>query len=259
MEQYNSIVNTLSLTLGAAWASGINLYAAILVLGLLGVTGNIVLPEQLHVLQNPVVIGAAGLMYLVEFFADKMPGVDTGWDTIHTFIRIPVGALLAAGAVGDVNPGMAVAAGILGGGLAAGSHALKAGSRVLINASPEPFTNWAASIFEDIAVVTGLWAALYHPWYFIVFLFLFILLLIWILPKLWRGIKKIFSLIRRFFSSGKTTGIDDEQTALNPAHAPDGAKNHIEARIKKLDGLRENGLITEKEYQEKRQELLKSI
>jgi hypothetical protein len=259
MEQYNSIVDTLSLTLGAAWASGINLYAAILVLGLLGVTGNIVLPEQLHVLQNPVVIGAAGLMYLVEFFADKMPGVDTGWDTIHTFIRIPVGALLAAGAVGDVNPGMAVAAGILGGGLAAGSHALKAGSRVLINASPEPFTNWAASIFEDIAVVTGLWAALYHPWYFIVFLFLFILLLIWILPKLWRGIKKIFSLIRRFFGSGKTTGIDDEQTALNPAHAPDGAENHIEARIKKLDGLLQNGLISEKEYQEKRQELLKSI
>src|SRR4030042_1945565 len=128
MEQYSNIVNTLGLTLGAAWASGINLYAAILCLGLLGVTGNIALPEQLHVLQNPIVIGAAGIMYLVEFFADKMPGVDTGWDTIHTFVRIPAGALLAAGAVGDVNPGVAVAAGILGGGLAAGSHALKAGS-----------------------------------------------------------------------------------------------------------------------------------
>lgn len=258
MEQYYSVVNTLSLTLGAAWASGINLYAAILVLGLLGTTGNIVLPEQLHVLQNPLVIGAAGLMYLVEFFADKMPGVDTGWDTIHTFIRIPAGALLAAGAVGDVNPGIAVAAGILGGGLAAGSHALKAGSRVLINTSPEPFTNWMASIVEDIAVVGGLWTALYHPWYFVGFMLLFILLLVWVLPKLWRGIKKIFTLIGRFFGFGKNTRIGDEQTALNPGNSSDGTES-IEARIKQLDGLLQKGLITEKEYQDKRQELLKSI
>jgi len=120
MEQLDQIVNTISLTMGVAWASGINLYAAILVLGLLGITENIVLPDHLQILMNPLVIGAAGLMYIVEFIADKMPGVDTGWDTLHTFIRIPAGVLMAAGAVGDVNPALAVAAGILGGGLAAG-------------------------------------------------------------------------------------------------------------------------------------------
>jgi hypothetical protein len=201
MEHYTELIGIISLALGAAWASGINLYAALLVLGLLGVTDNIVLPENLQVLQNPIVIGAAGIMYLVEFFADKVPGVDTGWDTLHTFIRIPAGALLAAGAVGDVNPAVAVAAGILGGGMAAGSHATKAGSRVLINTSPEPFTNWTASAAEDVAVVAGLWTALYHPWVFVIFIVLFVGLLIWLLPKLWRGIIKILSAIGRMFGN----------------------------------------------------------
>jgi hypothetical protein len=199
MEQFDQIVNTLSLTMGAAWASGINLYAAILVLGLLGSTGNIALPAGLEVLTNPLVIGAAGVMYLVEFFADKVPGVDTGWDTLHTFIRIPAGALLAAGAVGHVNPAVAVAAGIMGGGMAAASHATKAGTRVIINTSPEPFSNWTASILEDIAVVGGLWAALHYPWLFIGLVIVFILLVIWLLPKIWRGIKKIFGFIRDLF------------------------------------------------------------
>jgi hypothetical protein len=212
MDQYNSIVNTLALTMGAAWASGINLYAAILMLGLLGVSGNIALPENLLVLQNPLVIGAAGIMYLAEFFADKTPGVDTGWDTIHTFVRIPAGALLAAGAVGDVNPAVAVAAGILGGGIAAGSHAFKAGSRVLINTSPEPFTNWTASFLEDAAVIAGLWAALHHPVYFIVFFVLFIALLVWLLPKLWRGIKMIFGGIARFLGSKKNSEVRSQNS-----------------------------------------------
>jgi hypothetical protein len=201
MEHYTELIGIISLALGAAWASGINLYAALLVLGLLGVTDNIALPENLQVLQNPIVIGAAGIMYLVEFFADKVPGVDTGWDTLHTFIRIPAGALLAAGAVGDVNPAVAIAAGILGGGMAAGSHATKAGSRVLINTSPEPFTNWTASAAEDVAVVAGLWTALYHPWVFVIIIVLFIGLLIWLLPKLWRGIMKIISAIGRMFEN----------------------------------------------------------
>jgi len=203
MEQFDQIVNTLSLTMGAAWASGINLYAAILVLGVLGATENIVLPAGLEVLMNPLVIGAAGVMYLVEFFADKVPGVDTGWDTLHTFIRIPAGALLAAGAVGDVNPAVAIAAGIMGGGLAAASHATKAGTRVLINTSPEPFSNWTASVVEDVAVVGGLWTALHYPWVFIALIVVFILLMIWLLPKLWRGIKKVFGFIRDLFKGKK--------------------------------------------------------
>jgi hypothetical protein len=216
MEQYNTLVNTIALTLGAAWASGINLYAAILVLGLLGMTDNIALPETLRILENPIVIGAAGLMYLVEFFADKVPGVDNGWDAVHTFIRIPAGVLLAAGAVGDVNPALSIAAGIMGGGIAAGSHALKAGSRVLINTSPEPVTNWTASLLEDVAVVGGLWMALIHPWVFIVLFAAFIILAAWLLPRIWRGIKKAAAAIGRFFSRTPAGG-NPGQTSMKNA------------------------------------------
>lgn len=138
MNAYQQLISTIALTMGTAWASGINLYATIGTLGILGATGNIVLPEQLHILQEPLVIGAACLMYMVEFFMDKTPGVDTGWDAIHSFIRIPAGVMLAAGAVGDVNPAVAIAAGILGGSVSATSHMLKAGSRVMINTSRNP-------------------------------------------------------------------------------------------------------------------------
>jgi hypothetical protein len=190
--------------MGVAWASGINLYAAILVLGLLGATGNMTLPPDLEILAHPAVIAAAGLMYLVEFVADKMPGVDTGWDTVHTFIRIPAGALLAAGAVGEVNPAIALAAAIVGGGIAAGTHATKSGTRVIINTSPEPFSNWVASLVEDFVVIAGLWTALNYPWLFIGLLIVFIILMIWLLPKLWRGIKKVFAFVARLF--GHKTG-----------------------------------------------------
>jgi len=132
-----------------------------------------------------------------------MPGVDTGWDTLHTFIRIPAGALLAAGAVGDVNPAVALTAAILGGGLAAGAHAVKSGSRVIINTSPEPFTNWTASIAEDVAVIGGLWIALHYPWLFLVLMIIFIGLMIWLLPRIWGGIKKIIGYIERLFKHGK--------------------------------------------------------
>jgi hypothetical protein len=195
VEQLEPVIKTIALTMGVAWASGINLYAAILVLGIMGATGNIDLPSDLMVLTDPLVIGAAGVMYVTEFFADKIPGVDTGWDTIQTFIRIPVGALLAAAAVGSVNPPVAIAAAILGGGMAASTHATKSGARVLINTSPEPFTNWAASLGEDIAVIVGLWTALYYPWLFVIFLLFFILLLVWLLPKIWKGVKAVWGLI----------------------------------------------------------------
>ncbi len=213
MDDFNKIIETISLTMGAAWGSGINLYATILVLGLLGMTDNIVLPQGLEILMNPMVIGAAGLMYFVEFFADKIPGVDTGWDTLHTFVRIPAGVLLAAGAVGDVNPAMAVAAGILGGGLATTTHAAKSGSRLLINASPEPVSNWTASLLEDIAVITGVWAALIHPWVFIIILILFILLMIWFLPKLWGAIKKFFAFLGRIFGNDKKPALNENKTS----------------------------------------------
>ncbi len=203
MDPYTHIVSVIALTMGAAWASGINLYAAILVLGLLGSTGNIVLPPDLQILTNPMVIGAAALMYVVEFFADKVPGGDTGWDTLQTFVRIPGGALLAAGAVGSVNPTVAVVAGILGGTLAAGVHATKTGTRILINTSPEPATNWIMSLAEDAMVVMGLWTALHHPWVFIGLLIAFVLLMIWLLPRIWRGVKRLFAAIRRLFTGSK--------------------------------------------------------
>jgi hypothetical protein len=215
MEPFDQIANTIALTMGIAWASGINLYAAILVLGLLGTTGNITLPASLQILADPMVITAAGVMYFVEFFADKMPGVDTGWDTLHTFIRIPAGALLAAGAVGDVNPAVALTAAILGGGLTAGAHAVKSGSRVIINTSPEPFTNWAASIAEDVAVIGGLCTALYHPWLFLVLMIIFIGFMIWLLPKIWRGIKKIFGHIGRLFKHGTRDETSQNSTTLD--------------------------------------------
>lgn len=194
-------IEAISLTLGVAWASGINLYAAVLVLGYLGLTGQVDLPPDLQLLATPPVLLAAGFMYCVEFFADKTPGVDTGWDALHTFIRIPAGAVLAAGmsqGLGVSEP-IQFAALLIGGGLAATSHMTKAGSRVIINTSPEPFTNWGASITEDLVVVGGLWASLHHPWLFLLALVLFILLVAWLLPKIWRGIKRIFRAIGNFF------------------------------------------------------------
>lgn len=214
MEQLDLITKTIALTMGVAWASGINLYAAILTLGIMGATGNITLPADLTILTDPLVIAAASLMFVVEFVADKMPGVDTGWDSIHTFIRIPAGALLAAGAVGDMNQAVTLAAAIIGGGLAAGTHATKAGSRVIINASPEPFSNWIASLAEDFAVVAGLWTALHYPWLFIILILVFIIAMIWLLPKIWQGIKKVFGLIRQFFHK-------DDDSSISRNNQPD--------------------------------------
>lgn len=185
-------VNIIALSMGAAWASGINLYATIVMLGYMGMTGNIMLPDELQILSNPIVMATAGFMYCVEFFADKIPGVDSGWDTLHTFIRIPAGAMLAASAVGDVTPAIELSAALLGGTLAAGSHATKAGSRLLINTSPEPVSNWGASIGEDLLVIAGLWTALNHPVLFLLALGLFIVLMIWLLPRLWRLLKALF-------------------------------------------------------------------
>lgn len=204
MDPYQQLIATLALTMGTAWAAGINLYATIAVLGTLGLTGNMVLPEQLLVLQNPMVIGTAALMYLVEFFADKTPGVDTAWDGIHTFIRIPAGVMLAAGAVGDVNPSMVIAAGILGGGVTATTHTIKAGTRVLINTSPEPFSNWTASVAEDVAVIGGIFAILHYPLAFLAFFIAFLLAAIWLLPRIWSGVKVVFQKVISLFSSTKT-------------------------------------------------------
>ncbi|MBL1292309.1 MAG: DUF4126 domain-containing protein [Thiotrichales bacterium] len=189
-------IETIALVMGVAWASGINLYAAIATLGALGLTGHINLPPDLEVLSNPLVLAAAGLMYSIEFITDKVPGLDTLWDAIHTFIRIPAAVVLSASAIGDVSPALTITAGLVGGSLATVSHATKAGSRVIINTSPEPVSNWTVSLGEDIAVFTGLWVALNYPAVFLALLAIMILLMIWLLPKLWKGIKQLWQVIR---------------------------------------------------------------
>lgn len=212
MEQLEPIIKTIALTMGVAWASGINLYAAILVLGILGSSGNLTLPHELMILTDPLIITAAGVMYAVEFFADKIPGVDNGWDVIHTFIRIPLGALLAAAAVGEINPSVTIAAALVGGGMAASTHAAKSGARVLINTSPEPVSNWITSLGEDAAVVLGLWTALHYPLLFIGFLIVFILLLVWLLPRIWKGVMKIYTMLVNLFRPKQNIQQNDESS-----------------------------------------------
>ncbi len=199
MSEYETLITSLALTMGASWASGINLYAVLLVLGIGSATNNIQLPAELSVLSNPFVIGAAAIMYAIEFFMDKVPGLDSVWDSIHTFIRIPAGALLAAGTVGDVTPALEIAAGILGGSVAATTHATKAGTRLMLNTSPEPVSNWTASISGDFLVLGGLWTALNHPILFLILFIGFIGFAIWFLPKLWRFIKILLQKIGTFF------------------------------------------------------------
>jgi hypothetical protein len=191
------VLQTVALASLLAWASGVRLYLVVFAVGLAGYLGYLDLPRGLEVLQHPWVIGAAGFMLLVEFLADKVPAIDSAWDAVHTFIRIPAGALLAAGATGDTLTALTVAAGLLGGTLTAGTHFTKAGGRALINTSPEPFSNWGASITEDVSVLGAIWFAIHYPLLFLVLLAVFIVMMIWLLPKVWRGVKRVLRTLRR--------------------------------------------------------------
>ncbi len=187
-------VSTLALALGSGWASGINLYAAILTLGVAGRLEVLKLPVNLEVLQSPLVLAVAALLYAVNFLADKIPFVDSFNDFIHTFLRIPAGALLAAGAVGHLDPAIAVAAGMAGGTLATGSHLAKSGTKAVVNASPEPFSNIAVSLVSDVAAIGGVWLAIRNATLFLILLTIVVGLTIWLLPKLLRA---VFGLFRR--------------------------------------------------------------
>jgi Domain of unknown function (DUF4126) len=176
-----------------AWGSGLRAYAVVFALGLAGAAGWLELPEHLRLLQHPLVLGASGLMTAVEFFADKLPWLDTIWDTVHSFIRIPAGAALAAAVFGDSGAATALAAAILGGTLAAGVHLAKAGTRAAINTSPEPFSNWSASLAEDAMVPLGLWLAFVHPILFFLLLAVFLLGAMLLLRLIWRGLRRLFA------------------------------------------------------------------
>lgn len=181
-----TLLQTIALASLLAWASGIRLYLVVFAIGLAGHLGAFSLPPGLEILAHPYVIGTAGFLLAVEFLADKFPVFDSAWDAIHTFIRIPAGALLAAGATGDSLTALTVAAGLLGGTLTAGTHLTKAGSRAMINASPEPLSNWVASFTEDAVVLAGIWLAVQYPLLFLGLLVVFIATMLWLLPKLWR-------------------------------------------------------------------------
>ena len=157
------LISTIAIAMGASWVSGINLYAAVATLGLLGRFSHLQLPGELQVLTSWWVIGVALALYVVEFVADKIPYVDSTWDVIHTFIRVPAGAVLAASAFGDFDRSIQVIALLLGGGLALSSHGTKAATRAMLNASPEPVSNWIASIAEDIVAVLSVVASVFVP------------------------------------------------------------------------------------------------
>ena len=205
-----NLFGLLALSLGAAWASGINLYAVVLVLGVFGLADLMPLPSGFEVLESPLVLWTAGLLFLVEFVADKVPGVDSAWDVVHTVIRIPAGAILAAAAVWELDPAWTAAAALAGGGLAASSHFAKSGSRLWINTSPEPFSNIGVSLAEDLLVIGGLWIALAHPWVFLIFLGLFLVLVLWAFPVLLRGVGLLFGLLQRLVRR-RRTGADENR------------------------------------------------
>jgi len=253
MENYETLLTTLALLMGVSWASGINLYAVLLVLGWGGSTGHIDLPSELSVLEDPLVIAAAGIMYFVEFFADKIPGIDSVWDAIHTFIRIPAGAMLAAGTVGDVTPALEIAAGILGGSIAATSHTTKASTRLLINTSPEPVSNWSASLSEDLLVLGGLWTALNYPLVFLVLFIVFIALTIWVLPKLWRLIKLFFAKIAQFLGFKQKS--DSGGADLMKADAKESGVSRL-TELERLQRLRDTGVLTETEFVTQKNKIL---
>jgi hypothetical protein len=178
------------------WASGVRLYAVLFIVGGLGYLGWIPLPGKLDLLAHPYVLVASGTMFAIEFFADKIPGIDSLWDFLQTFVRIPAGAALAAGVFGDAPAAWTLAAGIVGGTLATGSHLAKSGSRMAINASPEPFSNWAASFGEDLAVGVMLWLAWVNPIVALVVLALLIVFMVWLIRVVWRFLGAMIDRLR---------------------------------------------------------------
>ena len=191
-----------ALAAGLGWASGLRLYALVFVLGALGRWGGVELPGGLVALIHPLVLGASGLMLVTEFFADKLPWLDSVWDGVHTFIRIPAGAALAAAVVGEQSGAMQLAMGLLGGSLAAGSHFAKAGARAAINTSPEPFSNVATSLGEDALFAGGVWTLFSHPLWFLGALVVFMLLAGLVIVTMWRFVRRLLRPRARVADSG---------------------------------------------------------
>lgn len=189
-----------------SWASGFRLYAALFIAGMLDRFHFVVLPDKLEILSHTPVLVLTGLLLVVEFLVDKVPAIDSAWDSVQTFVRVPLGALLAWGVFAHATPEVQAGAVILGGALAAGTHIAKAGTRAVANTSPEPFSNWGLSFSEDAVVLFGLWLAFSHPGVFIALLALFVLLLIWLIPKLWRALRALQRGFQRLFAHATDSG-----------------------------------------------------
>jgi hypothetical protein len=197
-----NLVSTIALAMGASWTSGINLYASVATLGLLSRFAGLQLPGDLDVVKNWWVIGIAVALYCVEFVADKVPWIDSAWDLIHTFIRVPAGAVLAAAAFGDFDKSIQVIAVLLGGGLALSSHGTKAATRALLNTSPEPVSNVVASIVEDILAVISITAAIFLPYVLFGIVAIGLLITYLVMPRILRFFQKVGRSVRRLsFSS----------------------------------------------------------
>lgn len=191
--------STISLALGSAWTSGINLYATVTILGILQKFSLAKLPLGLTVLDNWWIIGIGGFLFAVEFFADKIPYVDSVWDVIHTFIRIPAGAVVAYSATNQMDPSVTVIATLLGGGLALSSHGTKTALRATANLSPEPVSNWVLSLLEDGIAIVGTILAVFAPIIIMIVLGIFVLLFLWVVPKIFRAFRRLFNAVRSFF------------------------------------------------------------
>ncbi|MFM9885485.1 MAG: DUF4126 domain-containing protein [Burkholderiales bacterium] len=190
------MIQNVALGAGLAWASGIRLYAALFLTGILATFGLVDLPHSLQLITHPIVLTASGVMFVAEFLADKIPGFDTIWDAVHTFIRIPAGAVLAAGSLGSMDPAFVTAAAIVGGMIASTSHATKASSRALINASPEPFSNWTVSLAEDVIAPAGLAIAFKFPLLFLALLVVFLIVAIILVRYIFRGLRNLLARLR---------------------------------------------------------------
>lgn len=182
------------------WASGLRLYAVVFLTGLAGALGWVDLPQGLRVLQQPLLLVASGLMLAVEFFADKIPGLDSLWDMVHTFVRVPAGALLAAGVFGGDQASWTLIAALLGGTLAATSHLAKASTRAAVNTSPEPFSNIGLSLLGDATVPGMLWLAWEHPLWFFAALAVALVLMVGLIVLLVKFLRGLLS--RRLKPSG---------------------------------------------------------
>jgi hypothetical protein len=199
-----NLISTLAIAMGSAWVSGINLYACVATLGLLSRFAHLPLPGDLQVLTSWWVIGIAGGLYVVEFVADKVPWVDSTWDVIHTFIRVPAGAVLAAGAFGDFDRSIQVVALLLGGGLALSSHGTKSATRAVLNTMPEPVSNSIASVVEDVVAIVSTIVSMLFPFLLFVIVGIGLTVSFFLFRRILRFFRQVSARIRTWFAPATT-------------------------------------------------------